>query len=135
MKTVKVIVERGKDGMFSANMDYYDFDFGLSGFGNTSKEALQDFYECYEEAKKMCSAEGKNPPELAFEIEYDVSSFLNYYSGILSKSGLEKITGISQKQLWHYSSGTKRPTPKTREKIQTGLRSFAKDLSQVSFID
>jgi hypothetical protein len=50
----------------------------------------------------MCLAEGKNPPGLAFEIEYDVSSFLNYYSGILSKSGLEKITGISQKQQAQY---------------------------------
>jgi hypothetical protein len=135
MKKVKVIVERGSDGNFSANMDCYEFDFSLSGFGDTAKEALQDFYECYEEAKKMNAAEGKKTPELEFEIEYDVSSFLNYYSGILSKSGLEKVTGISQKQLWHYSSGAKRPTPKTRERIQTGLRRFAKDLSQVTFID
>jgi hypothetical protein len=99
MKKVKVIVERGTDGKFSANMDCYDFDFGLSGFGDTAKEALQDFYECYEEAKQMNAAEEKETPELQFEIEYDVSSFPNYYSGILSKSGLEKVTGISQKQL------------------------------------
>ncbi|MDR0833801.1 MAG: DNA-binding protein [Candidatus Symbiothrix sp.] len=135
MKKVKVIVERGTDGKFSANMDCYDFDFGLSGFGNSAKEALLDFYECYEEAKKMNALEGKETPVLEFDFEYDVSSFLNYYSGILSKSGLEKVTGISQKQLWHYSSGTKRPKPKTREKIQTGLRQFANDLSQVAFID
>jgi hypothetical protein len=133
MKKVKVIVERGTDGKFSANMDCYDFDFGLSGFGDTAKEALQDFYECYEEAKQMNAAEEKETPELQFEIEYDVSSFLNYYSGILSKSGLEKVTGISQKQLWHYSSGSKRPTPKTKERIQIGLHRFAKDLSQVTF--
>lgn len=135
MKKIKVIVERGSDGKFSANMDCYEFDFGLSGFGDTAKEAMQDFYECYEEAKNINAAEGKETPELEFEIEYDVSSFLNYYSGILSKSGLEKITGISQKQLWHYSSGTKRPKPKTKEKIQAGLHRFAKDLSQVTFID
>jgi hypothetical protein len=133
MKKVKVIVERGTDGKFSANMDCYDFDFGLSGFGDTAKKALQDFYECYEEAKQMNAAERKETPELQFEIEYDVSSFLNYYSGILSKSGLEKVTGISQKQLWHYSSGSKRPTPKTKERIQTGLRQFARDLSQITF--
>jgi hypothetical protein len=114
-------------------MDCYDFDFGLSGFGDTAKEALQDFYECYEEAKQMNAAEEKETPELQFEIEYDVSSFLNYYSGILSKSGLEKVTGISQKQLWHYSSGLKQPTPKTKERIQTGLHQFARDLSQVTF--
>jgi hypothetical protein len=37
-------VERGNDGKFSTNMDCFNFDFGLSGFGDTSKEALQDFY-------------------------------------------------------------------------------------------
>jgi hypothetical protein len=135
MKKVNVVVERGKDGRYSANMNYYDFDFGLAGFGKTAKEAISDFYESYEEEKKMCEKENKKCPELEFNIEYDVSSFLNYYSGVLSKSGLEKVTGISQKQLWHYSSGLKRPTPKTKEKIQTGLRQFAKDLSQVTFID
>ena len=86
MKKVKVIVERGTDGKFSANMDCYDFDFGLSGFGDTAKEALQDFYECYEEAKQMNVEEEKEIPELQFEIEYDVNSFLSYYSCILSKS-------------------------------------------------
>jgi hypothetical protein len=133
MKKVKVILERGIDGKFSANMDCFDFDFGLSGFGDTAKEALRDFYECYEEAKKINASSGKETPILEFDIEYDVSSFLNYYSGILSKSGLEKVTGISQKQLWHYSSGSKRPTPKTRERIQTGLNRLGKDLSQVTF--
>jgi hypothetical protein len=135
MKKVKVIVERGNDGMYSANMDCYDYDFGLSGFGATAKEALKDFYECYDEAKKMNAEEGKPTPELEFKFEYDVSSFLSYYSGILSKSGLEKVTGISQKQLWHYSSGAKRPTLKTQQKIQTGLHSLAKDLSQIVFVD
>jgi len=135
MKKVKVIVDRSKDGSFSANMIYYEFDFGLSGFGDTAREAIKDFFECYEEAKQMNAAEGKETPDLEFEFEYDVSSFLNYYSGILSKSGLEKVTGISQKQLWHYSSGLRRPTLKTREKIQAGLHRLANDLSQVTFID
>ena len=135
MKKVKVIVERGKDGKFSVNMDCFDFDFGLSGFGDTVKEALKDFYECYDESKQINSSEGKETPELEFDFEYDVCSFLNYYSGILSKSGLEKITGISQKQLWHYSSGAKHPTLKTKQKIQFGLHNFAKDISHVSFVD
>ncbi|MDR2232739.1 MAG: DNA-binding protein [Tannerella sp.] len=133
MKKVKVIIDRSNDGLFCVNMACYDFDFGLSGFGKTVQEALKDFYECYEEAKQMNEAEGKTTPTLEFEFEYDVCSFLNYYARILSKSGLEKVTGVSQKQLWHYSSGAKRPTPKTKEKIQSGLRRFASELSQVTF--
>ena len=115
-------------------MDYYELDFGLSGFGNTAQEAINDFYECYEEEKAMCISEGKVIPELEFDISYDVCSFLDYYGGILSKSGLEKVTGINQKQLWHYSSGKRRPKPATTKKIQDRLRLFAENLRQVQFV-
>jgi len=94
-------------------MDYYELDFGLAGFGATAQEAIKDFYECYEEAKIMQANEGKTVPELEFEVKHDVTSFLDYYSGILSKSGFEKITGINQKQLQYYSSGHRKPRPNT----------------------
>jgi hypothetical protein len=132
---VDVIVEKGKDNLFSVNMDYYELDFGLSGFGKTADAAINDFYQCWEEEKEMCKNEGKEIPELEFNIKYDITSFLDYYAGILSKSGLEKITGINQKQLWHYSSGRRKPTKKTSEKIQTNLYRFAEKLKQVQFID
>ena len=43
---VKVIVECGTDGKYSAFMDCYDYDFSLAGFGNTAKDAVNDFYAC-----------------------------------------------------------------------------------------
>ena len=135
MKKVKVIVERGNDNRYSVFMDCYDFDFGLAGFGNSAKEAIADFYSCVEEEKVMCEQEGKTMPELEFDIQYDVTSFLNYYSDILSKSGLEKVTGINQKQLWHYSSGKRRPKPATAKKIQESLHRFADELRQVQFVN
>jgi hypothetical protein len=131
---VKVVVEKGKDNRFSAYMDYYELDFGLSGFGKTAQEAIRDFYECYEEAKIIQFREGKIAPELEFEIQYDLVSFLDYYAGILSKSGLEKITGINQKQLWHYSTGKRRPKIETTKKIQERIHLFADDLRQVQFV-
>ena len=135
MEKVKVVVEHGKDGKFSAYMDCHYYDFGLAGFGNTAKEAIEDFYIAAKEEKAMCENEGKTMPELEFEICYDVTSFLDYYTGILSKSGLEKITGVNQKQLWHYSSGKRRPTKQTSLRIQNNLHSFADNLKQVRFID
>jgi len=130
---VKVIVECGKDGKYSAFMDCYDYNFGLAGFGDTAKEAIADFYNCVEEEKAMCEKEGKIMPDLIFEFQYDLTSFLNYYAGILTKSGLEKITGINQKQLWHYASGRRRPTRQTTLRIQNNLHSFAQTLNQVQF--
>ena len=128
---VDVLVEKGKDNLFSVNMIYYELDFGLSGFGKTAEEAINDFYQCWDEAKEMCIEDRKEVPQLEFNIKYDVTSFLNYYEGILSKSGLEKITGINQKQLWHYSSGKRHPKPVTAKKIQESLYRFAEDLRQV----
>jgi transcriptional regulator with XRE-family HTH domain len=52
---------------------------------------------------------------------------------MLSKSGLEKITGINQKQLWHYASGLRKPSPATIHKIETGLHNFADAIKQVRF--
>ena len=76
---VKVIIEKGKDNRFNDYMDYDELDFGLSGFGKTAQKAIRDFYECYEEAKVMQSREGKTAPELKFEIQYDLISFLDYF--------------------------------------------------------
>jgi hypothetical protein len=64
----------------------------------------------------------------------DLREFLNHYAGIIPKSGLERITGISQKQLWHYSSGNRVPRPGTVRKIQEQLHRFAEELNQVHFV-
>ena len=133
MKT-KIIIERGYDGLFSFYMNDDRFDFGLNGQGNTVEKARREFQLAYEELREMYQEESKIFPQLEFVYEYDVPSFLNYYDGILSKSGLEKITGINQKQLWHYSSGKRKPNRETIRKIQDGLNRFAKDLGQVHFI-
>jgi hypothetical protein len=68
MKKVKVYLERGSDNRYSAYMDYYDLDFGLAGFGATPNDAIADFYEAYEQEKRMCAKEGKEAPELIFDI-------------------------------------------------------------------
>jgi len=67
METVKVIIEKGSDNRYSVVMDSCKFDFGLAGFGDTEKEAVEDFWECYEEEKGMCANEGKIAPALNFQ--------------------------------------------------------------------
>jgi hypothetical protein len=135
MKKVNVIVEYGSDNKYSAYMDCYDYDFGLAGFGSTAKDAIEDFYEAYREEREMCAKEGKVIPELEFDIRYDITSFLNYYNGILSKTVVEKITGVNQKQLWHYTSQIRKPKPETLRKIQANIHSFADSLKQIRLVD
>ena len=65
---VQVIIERGADGSFDANMEYISsVPFGLLGQGNTASEAINDFYNSYGEIKAMYQVEGNECPMLEFE--------------------------------------------------------------------
>lgn len=64
----KVFVAKGSDGTYDATMEYNEaIPFGLLGQGKTVKEAIDDFYNSFEEAKQMLADEGKECPEIEFE--------------------------------------------------------------------
>ena len=133
MKT-KIIIERGVDGLYSCYMASDSFDFALNGQGCSVEEAKKEFLLVYEELKEMYQEEGRVAPCLSFEYEYDVASFLSYYSKVLSLAGLHRLTGINQGQLSQYVSGYRKPGPKTVKKIEASLHDFAKEISQVHFV-
>ena len=62
----------------------------------------------------------------------DTATFLNYYSGIFTKAALSRITGINERQLWHYAAGVHKPRKKQAEKIQNGIHSLTKELESIS---
>jgi predicted RNase H-like HicB family nuclease len=106
---------------------------GIYGAGDTVQEAREDVMEGL---RLFVEYNKDNLPEIlagGYEIEwkYDVASFLKYYSGIFSKPALERITGINQKQLFHYASGKSKPSGKTVRKIEHAFRRFAEELNQV----
>ena len=57
---------------------------------------------------------------------------LKYYieQGIFTLSGVEKMTGINQKQLWSYLHGTK-PRGAQSQRMETGFRRLKEDLDSV----
>ena len=62
----------------------------------------------------------------------DVKSFLEFYTGIFTKAGLERVTGINQKQLWHYASGNRNPRPEQVVKIETALHKLGEELISIN---
>ena len=82
----------------------------------------------------MYKAEGKECPQLEFEFKYDVPSFLQYYAYAFTLAGLERITGVNQKQLGHYISGFRKPSEKTARKIEEKIKEFAKEIESVRFV-
>ena len=136
MNRVRAFVERGNSGNFAVYVDLEDntLNYGIFGEGYTVNEAIEDFFASYKEMKEFHEAQGKYFVEAEFEIKYDIASFLNYYSGRLSLAGLERITGINQRQLSHYVNGTNRPSKQTIKRINNSLHSFANELSQVHLL-
>jgi len=131
---LKVVIERGDDATYGAYIDSDNAPFGILGDGSTPHEAIQDFYNSYEEMKQLYQEKDLAIPKCEFTFHYDIASFLNYYSKVLTLAGLERITGVSQGQLSHYVTGHRKPGKKTKEKIERKLKEFASDLQQIEFV-
>lgn len=132
-KTIDAIIEMAADG----TVDIYCVREPFSGVGKTVEEAKEDLRRQMDFFRRTSSDSGRRYPEFLngdFDIRFtfDIDCLLHYYvdSGKLSLSGLEKITGINQKQLWSYLNGTK-PRKAQRERIENGLRRFSREMSSI----
>lgn len=133
MNKVKAFIERGSDGTYSVYVDLDDntLNYGIHGEGKTVKEAIADFKSAYETMKEFYQQKGMPFVEAEFDFKYDTASFLEYYSKIISLAGLERLTGVNQGQLSHYVNGLKKPSKRTKEKIQVKLHEFADELKNL----
>ena len=130
MKTVEVIVEyAGK------NLSAYIKGAPIFTVGNDLKEIELNMREAIE----LYLEDNPNPCELLsdeYELRYriDTATFLNYYSSIFTKAALSRITGINERQLWHYAAGVHKPRNKQTEKIKNGIRSLTKELESINLV-
>ncbi|MBO7507265.1 MAG: antitoxin HicB [Paludibacteraceae bacterium] len=130
MNTVEVIVEHtGK------NLSAYIKDAPVFTVGNNLKEIEANIREAID-----LYLEGNPNPcqilsgELDLRFKIDAATFINCYSGIFTKAALSRITGINERQLWHYAAGVHKPRKKQLEKIQRGILSIADELSSIDVL-
>ena len=130
MKTIIITIGASSDhfGAYAENCP------GIYGAGNTAEEAKENALKGLE--LFINSREKKDLPailqgEYTIVFQYDTQSFLNYYNKIFSNVALERLTGINQKLLHHYSSGLKKPRLQRRKKIETALHRLGKELLAV----
>lgn len=128
-KDVKVVIEHAGEN-FSAYVVGVD---GIAVTGDSVDEIKTSMCEAIEDYIQVCKEfdleipdQFKSEYELVFEL--DVCSLLKIYEGIFSKAGLEKLTGINQKQLWHYANGKSKPRQAQRLKIEQGLHRLGNEL-------
>ena len=132
MKTIKVKIERNNDGF-----GVYAENEVFSGMGDTLRQAIDNMVEgIYLYIETMKEAKMPYPPYLdgsyKFDFDYDMQSMVTYYSGIIGFSGLEKITGIHQKQLGSYAKGKINPRKEQTERFILGLHRFGIELNAIA---
>ena len=128
------IIERGQDGRYSVYIEQKKYPYGIIGTGTSVKKAKEDFWEGYREMKEYVESTGERFQEAEFTFKYDIPSFLQDYAFAFSLAGLERITGVNQKQLGHYISGYRKPSGKTIRKIEEGIHAFSSQLAAVRFL-
>jgi len=96
---------------------------------NNIKDAIAFHIKGMQEDNDPVPASFKGNYELVYK--FDTQSLLKYYKGIFTQSALERLSGINQRQLSHYSSGLKKPRPLQRKKIEDALHELGKELLAV----
>ena len=67
--------------------------------------------------------------DLTFKM--DVASLFEWFSGILTKSGVSRITGMNQSLISQYVSGIKTPSSKQTKKIEEALHMLGQELMEI----
>jgi len=131
MGKITMIIEKSKDYFdgYSENCD------GIYAAGDSIEAVKSDTYEAIRLIKKNLPEE-RWPEQIKgnFEIEWklDIPSFLEYYSGYMSLAGMERATGINQKQLSNYLNHRAVPRRKQADRIRIGIHNFAKELLSIT---
>ena len=129
MFCLKAIIETTPNN-YSAYFENFD---GVVATGSTITEIKRRLTEGIEVMIETCKEMGYEIPDevkdgYTIEFKMDVKSLLSVYYGIFTKSGLERLTGINQKQLWHYANGITKPRKKQKEKIESALHRLGNEL-------
>ena len=93
-------------------------------------ESIDFFVEC---AKN----DGEEYPaifdeEYQISYKFDIQSLLCHYQNIFSFAALQHITGVNQRQLWHYAAGRSKPRRSQAEKIVASLNKLGKELTTLT---
>lgn len=134
MGTVEVIVENA-----GKNLSAYIEGAPVVTVGNDVKEIEKNMKEAVELYLESCQKMNIAPVEIlqgefTLKFKIDAATFINYYSSIFTKAALSRITGINERQLWHYAAGVHKPRKQQLEKIQKGINALTEELAAINLL-
>jgi predicted RNase H-like HicB family nuclease len=133
-KNVVVILEKS-DTNYSAYIPELE---GCIATGNSIQDTINNIEEAVAFHLEGMKEEGLNIPELfkndyKFIYKIDFESLFDWFSGVLTKSGISKLTGMNQSLLSQYANGIKQPSTKQTKKIEQAIHSFGEELLSIQF--
>lgn len=129
-KKIRIIIEKSSDSYTS----YAENVPGVYGHASTVEQAKESALKGIGLLKKY--NDPKHIPSILkgnYDIifKFDTESFLNFYKKIFTHAAMERMTGINQKQLQHYSSGLKKPRTAQLKKIENAMHSLGQELMSI----
>jgi predicted RNase H-like HicB family nuclease len=109
---------------------------GCVSTGRTLEEMKENIKEAINFHVEGSLKNGDSIPDVfkgKYELEFKLSTeaMLNAYSNVFTKAALSRITGINERQLWHYAAGVRRPRPMQSQRIMQGLHKLGKELTSM----
>ena len=121
------IVERGKGKRnFSVFCPESIENVGLGGFGGTSREAIEDLKLSLQEEKEEWAKQGREFPDVEFDLRFDVGSFFDYYP--IDVTAFARYIGMNASALRQYVTALREPKEETIKRIREGINKLSEDL-------
>ncbi len=128
-----VVLEKTSSGGFSAYLPELP---GCVSTGESIDEIKTNIREAVDFHIEGMQIENLPVPEGfsgEFDLTYkmDLASLFEWFSGILTKSGVSRITGMNQSLISQYVSGIKSPSNKQTKKIERALHNLGQELLEI----
>lgn len=127
-----VIIEKGKDGSYSAYS--YDTNTTIVGEGATASAAKIDFNNAFNELMAYYNETGETIPDelcdVEWEYKYDVASVFDYFD-FINVTKFAKRAGINASLMRQYKTRDMYISEAQAAKIQNALQTLGKEMAAV----
>lgn len=128
-----VILEKTSSGGYSAYLPELPGCISTGDTISEIKNRIREAVSFHIEGMRMENLPVPEEFDCEFDLAFkmDLASLFEWFSGILTKSGVSKITGMNQSLISQYVSGNKTPSSKQTKKIERALHNLGQELLEI----